>query len=93
MNQGNRIIVTYCVDPHKFYFKYVNDCVNDEYSKFDYTIQCYGNGLYARKLWSDYTPHKNEIIIFFDLILNKWLRGSVINVDDYEITLWCIDNG
>lgn len=97
MSQDNRIIVTHCVDPHHFYFKYLNDCVNSEYSKFDYEVQRYGNELHAQNIqdigYMGYRPNKNEIVIFFDLIFNKWLRGRVINNDNDKITLWCIDNG
>lgn len=97
MSEEQRIIVTHCVDPNHFYFKYLDDCVNSEYSNFDYEIQCYGNELHVRKIleigYMGYSPDKNEIIIFFDLTFNKWLRGRVINDDHDEITLWCIDNG
>ncbi|XP_037042422.1 uncharacterized protein LOC119078822 isoform X1 [Bradysia coprophila] len=87
-----RIFITHCVDPHHFYFKYVDDCVNNEYSKFDYALQCYGNDLHDRQL-TTYHPDKNELITFFDVISNKWLRGRVTNVNGDNITLWCIDNG
>lgn len=98
MNAEKRIIITHCVDPNRFYYKYVNDCVNCDYSKFDYEIQSYGNTLHAQKIEKSeqsagYIPKKNEIIIFFDLMFNKWLRGRVINSDGDEINLWCIDNG
>lgn len=98
MKVGKRIIITHCVDPNRFYFKYVNDCVDCNYSKFDYEIQSYGNKLHGQKIEKSehtdfYIPNKNEMIIFFDVILNKWLRGRVINSDGDEVNLWCIDNG
>lgn len=87
-----RIVITHCVDPHNFFFKYVDNCVNEEYSKFDCALQSYGNDLYKRQL-SAHKPDQNELIIFFDVISNKWLRGRVMRANNDEITLWCIDIG
>lgn len=86
-------MLTHIVNPHHFYFKYVNDCINSEYSKFDYEMQLYGNQLHTEKSFEKgYSPTENELVIFFNAIFNKWIRGRVISVDQ-EITLWCIDNG
>lgn len=95
MDQKKQIIVTYCVDPLQFYFKYVDNCVNSEYSDFDAMLQLYGNGMHARACLP-YVPRKRETIIFFDVMFSKWIRGCVLSeVDDDvdEIVLWCIDNG
>lgn len=92
MSLEKRIIITHCIDPHNFYFKYADECVNIEYSNFDCLLQSYGNSLFDRQL-SAHNADKNDLIIFFDVISNKWMRGRVINKNDNGITLWCIDNG
>lgn len=87
------IVLTHVVNPHQFYFKYINECVNSKWSKFDYEIQVYGNELHAEKTYEKgYTPAENELVIFFNVIFNKWIRGRSLTIGD-EITLWCIDNG
>lgn len=87
------ILITHAVNPHQFYFKYFNDSVNSEFSKFDFEIQLYGDELYALKKYEDgYAPAVNELVIFFHLISNKWIRGRVISIDQ-EIILWCLDWG
>lgn len=88
------VIITHVVDPHQFYFKYTNDSVNSEYSKFDFSIQQYGNELHTQSTYEHgYTPTENEVVIFFHVIFNKWIRGQVVNIIDNDITLWCFDNG
>lgn len=87
------ILITHVVGPHQFYFKYPNDCVNGEFSKFDYDIQRYGNDLYSQKTYvNGYSPAENELVIFFNIIFNKWIRGRVVSIDQ-EINVWCIDSG
>lgn len=87
------IIITHVVNPNQFYFKYLHDSVNSEYAKFDFDIQLYANNLQSKQSFENgYSPTENEIVIFCNVILNKWIRGRVIAIDE-EITLWCIDNG
>lgn len=87
------VVITHVVNPHQFYFKYTDDCINNEYSKFDYEIQLYGNALKAKKTHEKgYLAAHNELVIFFHTIFNKWIRGRVICVAQ-ETILWCIDNG
>lgn len=91
---ANPILITHIVDPHQFYFKYINDSVRSEYSEFDYKIQVYGNGLHAeRKYENGYEPAENELVIFFNVTYNKWIRGRVVGATGRELTLWCIDSG
>lgn len=93
MENPNSVLITHVVNPHQFYFKYTKDSVNSEFSKFDFEIQLYGNELFSLKKYENgYLPEENELVIFFHLIFNKWIRGRVVSIDE-EITLWCIDSG
>lgn len=93
-NQNSkRVQITHVVNPHQFYFKYSNDSVNSEFSKFDFEVQRYGNDLHRQNTYDNgYIPTENELVIFFHVIFNKWIRGRVVHIG-HEITLWCIDNG
>ncbi|XP_037033330.1 uncharacterized protein LOC119072251 [Bradysia coprophila] len=87
------VLITHIVNPHQFYYKYTDQIVNGAFSKFDFEIQLYGNELYAQKTHEHgYVPAESELVIFFNVIFNKWIRGRVISIGQ-EITFWCIDNG
>lgn len=87
------VFVTHVVNPHQFYFKYLDECINSEYIKFDIEIQAYALQLREGTNYEQgYSPSLDEIVIFFHLVFNKWIRGRVISIDE-EITLWCEDNG
>lgn len=87
------VLITHVVSPHQFYFKYTNDIVNSEFSNLDNEIQLYGNKLHLQNEYENgYLPAENELVIFFHVIFNKWVRGRVVSIGR-EITLWCIDSG
>ncbi|KAG4067073.1 hypothetical protein HA402_000064 [Bradysia odoriphaga] len=91
--KSKRVLITHIVNPHQFYYKYTDHIANGAFTKFDFEIQLYGNELYAQKTHEQgYVPAENELVIFFNVIFNKWIRGRVISIGQ-EITFWCIDNG
>ncbi len=93
--KSETVWITHVVNPHQFYFKCATDIANSEFSKFDFEIQLYGNELFAQKKDTDehgYLPVENELVIFYNIIYNKWIRGRVVSLGQ-EITFWCIDNG
>lgn len=87
------VLITHIVNPHQFYYKHIDRIANGTFSKFDFEIQLYGNELHAQNTHGKgYVPVENELVIFFNVIFNKWIRGRVIGVGP-EMTFWCIDNG
>lgn len=88
------VLITHIINPHQFYYKYADPIPDSALAKFDFEIQLYGNELYAQRANENdgYVPVENELVIFYNVTLNKWIRGRVISVGR-EITFWCIDNG
>lgn len=90
--QSVSVTITHVVNPHQFYFKY-NNCIRSAFTQFDAELQLYGYELFDRKAYENgYTPTENELVLFYNVIFNKWIRGRVVSVGR-EILLWCIDNG
>lgn len=93
MKTTRSVVLTHVVNPHQFYFKYLDECINSEFTKFDIKLQEYALELHADARYEEgHSPIESELVLFYHIIFNKWIRARVICIDE-QYTLWCVDNG
>ncbi|XP_037028322.1 putative ATP-dependent RNA helicase TDRD12 isoform X2 [Bradysia coprophila] len=99
IRKNDKILLTYYVNPHHFYFKYKEDALGEEkLAEVNKEIEHYVNRHIENRHWQNYSPQIGEIVLchYISDCVYKWIRGRVdfkLQYNKEMFILWAIDYG
>lgn len=95
----DKIILTYYVNPHHFYFKYKNDPDGEKkLTAINGKVEKYVRRHIENRYSNPYSPKIGEIVLchYISDCVYKWIRARVdtkFTYDKEKFVLWAIDYG
>ncbi|KAG4068685.1 hypothetical protein HA402_002376 [Bradysia odoriphaga] len=99
IRKNDKILLTYYVNPHHFYFKYKEDALGEEkLAELNKEIEQYVHRHIENRHWQNYSPQIGEIVLchYISDCVYKWIRTRVdykLNYNKEMFVLWAIDYG
>lgn len=95
----DKIIITYYVNPHHFYFRYEDDsCAENALNIINNKIEKYVNRHIEKRHSNYYLPKIGEIVLchYISDCVYQWIRARVdakLTYDKEIFILWAVDYG
>lgn len=99
IRKNDKIILTYYINPHHFYFKYKKDAVGEQrLAEINDSVENYVRRHIEKRPSTNYSPQIGEIVLchYISDCVYKWVRARVdfkLQYDKEVFIIWAIDYG